>query len=300
MRLRDEYRPAREFEQSWRDLICRLGGRESVAGHSVQGRPLWRFEVGSTSPEAPVVFLSALIHGVEVIGSVALFDVVKRVARPGNDVAERARIVVMPILNPDAFAANMDRLERGWPALQRKNARGVDLNRNFPPVTDRTPWHPFSGSAFRLSPYYRGPHPFSEPESQAVRDVVAGLRPALSLGFHSFGNMLLYPWAWSRDPNPRFPRYSRLAGAFQTALGGMPYRCKQASAFYPTIGDLDDWLDGQQGTTALTVEVGSLDRRLLNPLRLINPFCWMNPSRTRPTVTNLSPGVLALMGAALV
>jgi carboxypeptidase T len=230
---------------------------------------------------------------------VALFDVVRRVLSLGGEIAERARLVVMPILNPDAFAANMDRLERGWPALQRKNGRGVDLNRNFPSVLERAPWNPLAGSRFRLSPYYRGPHPFSEPETRAVRDVVTGLRPVLSLGFHSFGNMLLYPWAWSRDPNPRFPHYSQLATAFQAALGGMPYRCKQASAFYPTVGDLDDWLDAERGTPALTVEVGGLDRRLLNPLRLINPFCWMNPTRTGPTISNLSPGVLALLGAAL-
>jgi carboxypeptidase T len=297
--LHGDYPTLGELEDRWRGLIGRLGGRESVAGQSVEGRPLWCFEIGSRDRGAPTVLLTALIHGVELIGSLALFDALQALGRERGPVLEEARIAVMPIVNPDAMATNMDRLARGRIALQRRNARGVDLNRNFPPIGRARSWHPFAGSSLRWSPYHRGPFALSEPESRAVADVAAQLRPRLALGFHSFGNLILFPWAHCRAPNPRFPAYRRLAGAFVRAATAIPYHFRQAIDLYPTIGDLDDWLDDRFGTLALTVEVGRLDRRLLHPRRFFNPFCWMNPLAIAPTVANSSPGVLGLMRSGL-
>jgi carboxypeptidase T len=297
--LHGDYPGLGELEDRWRGLAARLGGRESVAGRSAQGRALWRFDLGCGDPAAPAILLTALIHGAELIGSLALFDAVAALGRAGGGVLGGARVVVMPLVNPDALAANMDRLARGRIAYQRCNGRGVDLNRNFPFVGRGRSWHPLSGSRFRWSPYHRGPHPLSEPESCAVAAVAAEVRPCLALGFHSFGNLLLFPWAHSRTPNPRFARYRQLAHAFVGAATAIPYRFRQAIDFYPTIGDLDDWLDASFGTLAMTVEVGGLDRRLWNPRRLFNPFCWMNPLAIGDTVANAAPGTVELMQAAL-
>jgi predicted deacylase len=296
-RLYGDYPTLGELEERWRGLVARLGGRESVAGQSVEGRPLWCFDIGAA--EAPPILLTALIHGSELIGSLSLFDALQTLGRMRGPVLDEARLVVMPIVNPDALAANMDRLARGRIAFQRRNARGVDLNRNFPTVGRARSWHPFAGSSFRWSPYHRGPAPLSEPESSAVADLATRLRPRLALGFHSFGNLVLYPWAHSRAPNPRLPTYRRLGHAFVRAATSIPYRIRQAIDLYPTIGDLDDWLDDRFGTLALTVEVGALDRRLLDPRRFFNPFCWMNPLAIGPTVANSSPGVLGLMQSGL-
>ncbi len=293
--LAGEYPTAARYVAGWRTLVEHLKGDESVAGHSVEGRPIYRFDMGPK--HAPPVLLTALIHGIEVIGSVALFHVLRDLAATdeGRRLFSETRLVIMPVLNPDAFANNMDRIGRGWPALQRTNARGVDLNRNFPHVAPIERAHPFSGSRWRGSPHYQGPRPLSEPETQTVVQVVEAVRPQLSVGFHSFGNMLLYPWGFSRRPNLRHAAYGHLAQAFMGSLAGTKYSFRQASQFYPTVGDLDDWLDHNYGTLAMTVEVGSLNRRLWNPLRLLNPFCWMNPLRIESTVRNLVPGVHALL-----
>ncbi|WP_437599965.1 M14 family zinc carboxypeptidase [Sorangium sp. So ce590] len=78
--------------------------------------------------------------------------------------------------------------------------------------------HPFAGSRLRWSPHDTGPHAFSEPESRALRDVALETRPALALGFHSCGNLLLYPWAHTGAPNPRAPLYRALGDAFCRGL----------------------------------------------------------------------------------
>jgi predicted deacylase len=295
------YGDASAFEQRWRELAARLGASEAVAGRSVEGRPLWRFDLGSRAPGAPAVLLTGLVHGAELIGSEALLGAVARLGPgAGGAVLERARVVVMPIVNPDALAANMDRLARGRLAGQRRNARGVDLNRNFPPARQAgRVLHPMAGSRLRISPYYRGPHALSEPESRAVHDVAVELRPALALGFHSFGNLLLCPWACSRTPHPRLARYERLARLFVGELPRTRYRFRQAADWYPIVGNLDDWLDESFGTTAFTVEVSGLDRRLLHP-RALNPFWWANPLDVDAVVTNVGPAVLSLIAGALV
>jgi predicted deacylase len=288
------------LERDWRALVANAGGRETIVGTSVQGRPLWRFDLGRRDAGAPTVLLTALIHGVEVIGSLALLDAVRALVAEANPILESSHLVLMPVANPDAFAYNMDRFDRGFGAGRRKNARGVDLNRNFPPVGGVESRHPFSGSRFRFSPHHRGPFPLSEPESRAIADVATTVRPQVAMGFHSFGNMLLYPWGHTRAPNPRTSAYQDLVAAFSGSLARTPYRCGQAITFYPTIGDLDDWLDASFGTLALTVEVGALDRRLFHPRRFFNAFCWMNPADVENTVRNVTPAVLALLGRRLV
>lgn len=298
MSLHGPYMEADAFTDAWAGFALRAGARASVAGRSVEGREIPRYDFGS--PDASrTVLLTALLHGVEVIGSVALLRALEHAI--GQGLHEHTRLVVMPIANPDAYHANMRRVARGRLAGQRGNARGVDLNRNFPWVASEMPWHPFAGSRKRWSPHYVGPHPLSEPESQAIAKVASALRPDVSIGFHSFGDMLLYPWAHTRAPNPRVSLYRTLGARFGAALEGASFSIGQATQLYPTIGDLDDWLDAELGTLAFTVEVSSLDRRLLNPRRLVDPFCWMNPTESsviESTVEGLAPAVVALLSAA--
>lgn len=290
------YRDAPSFEAEWRALADAANGRASVVGRSLQGRPVWRFDFGAD--DGTPILLTGLIHGVEYIGSVALLDFVRSIVERDDGVLAQTRLVVMPIVNPDGLAANTARLARGERAFRRGNANGVDLNRNFPRLSQRTPLHPFAGSRFRFSPHYTGPHAFSEPESRAVRDVALEVRPKIALGFHSFGNMLLFPWAHTAKRNPRHTRYEAIGGAFRRAQR-RPYDVMQAIGLYATVGDLDDWLDAELGTLAFTVEVSRPSRALLSPRRLLNPFCWMNPTEVASTVSNLTPGLRALTSAAL-
>ncbi|WP_437798138.1 M14 family metallopeptidase [Sorangium sp. So ce693] len=287
-----------QLDDAWARLARTYGGREITIGTSANGRPLRRYDFGN--PLGPTFLLTSLMHGVEVIGGLALLDAVRSILASGRaGVAARARLVVVPVVNPDAFADNLERLRGERRASQRCNARGVDLNRNFAPLSSSRPLHPFAGSRFRWSPHYTGPHAFSEPESRALRDVALETRPALAIGFHSCGNFLLYPWAHTDVPNPREPLYRALGDAFCQALPRERYEVRQAAHWYPTVGDMDDWLDANLGTLAFTVEVSRPARSFRDIRRLLNPFWWLNPREADEAIGNVVPGVGALLCDAL-
>ncbi|MES1204866.1 MAG: M14 family metallopeptidase, partial [Pseudomonadota bacterium] len=281
----------------WRARVAAAGGTESVVGHSVAGRALWRFDLGRRDGDAPAVLLTALIHGNEVIGSIALLEVVTRLADSGALRNQRQRLVVLPMANPDGFAANMDRLDRGLPAWVRGNANGVDLNRNFPLVLqpgERPSRSPLAGSSWRVSPWFRGPHPLSEPESRVIADVARDVRPTLALAFHSFGQLLLHPWGYKRAPHPRASAYRALADTFLSGRVDSEFEVRQMASWYSIGGGLDDWLDTAFETFAFTVEVSRLDKRLFHP-RVVNPFWWSNPVDKKAALDQVVPGVLALL-----
>jgi len=129
--------------------------RRSVFGHSVDGRPI--VEVIDRAPRARLrMLVIGCVHGDETAGI--------RVARRliGAAPPPRAELDVVPTLNPDGVAAGT-----------RGNAHGVDLNRNFPFA-----WRPLGGGE------YSGPHPLSEPESRAARDLIRRADPAITIWFH--------------------------------------------------------------------------------------------------------------------
>jgi hypothetical protein len=69
---------------------------------------------------------------------------------------------VVPVYNPDGLAHHT-----------RKNARGVDPNRNYP-----FKWAHLTGS------YYSGPRPASEPETRVMMRFLSRVQPAYVLSFH--------------------------------------------------------------------------------------------------------------------
>ena len=291
----ERYLQLEDLENHWRWITRRHGGDWSVVGRSVEGRVIPVVSFGDS--RRPTVLLSSLMHGIELVGGLALLAVARML------LADRARwpfhFVFMPVVNPDAVASNLRRFRQGRRASMRCNASGVDLNRNFAILNDRMPLHPFAGSRWTRSYHYIGPRPFSEPETQAVASVARSIKPALSIGFHSFGNMLLYPWAHTEEPNRRDPEYQKLGEAFCQALPSESYELRKARGLYPTVGDMDDWLDAELGTLAYTVELSRLRWTVLNPKRFFNPIYWMNPDDPIGTVNNIVPGVVAMLDAMI-
>jgi murein peptide amidase A len=129
-----------------------------VVGRSVQGRPIRAYRIGDVNE--PVRFLVVgAIAGDEPGGVDAARDLLAR--RPARGVV----MWVILTVNPDGLAA-----------ATRQNARGVDLNRNFP-------WH-WRALGRRGYRFYAGPRPLSEPESRAVLAFILRIRPDVTIWFH--------------------------------------------------------------------------------------------------------------------
>ena len=47
---------------------------------------------------------------------------------------------------------------------------------------------------------YIGPHPFSEPETRAIRDLVQREPFSCVVSYHSYSQLILYPWGYTREP----------------------------------------------------------------------------------------------------
>jgi murein peptide amidase A len=127
---------------------------KKVLGRSVQCRRIVAWHLGE--PGRKKVVLISLMHGNEPAPRRILTNLVD--GAPVHDLD----LWVLPVYNPDGFAHHT-----------RKNAHGVDLNRNYP-----YKWIRQGGN------YDSGPKPRSEPETRAVMRFLATVRPAYVLSFH--------------------------------------------------------------------------------------------------------------------
>jgi len=126
---------------------------------------------------------------------------------------------------------------------------GVDLNRNY-----GYQWNASvsSGSDDPQDECFRGEAPFSEPETQAVRDLALQHDFKYAISFHSGAERIVYPWGYKRTTTPDDYEFREVA-ANLSALVGFPY--EQAGEWYTTSGVWDDWMYGNRSTFALTCEI---------------------------------------------
>lgn len=130
-----------------------IGSR--VIGRSVAGRPIHAYHVGDPASSRTAVVMSTM-HGDERSTRVIVNSLVDGGRVRGLD------LWLVPVVNPDGLARNT-----------RKNARGVDLNRNFP-----FRWAPLDGR------YESGPKAASEPETKALMRFFARVRPRRVVSLH--------------------------------------------------------------------------------------------------------------------
>ncbi len=130
---------------------------------------------------------------------------------------------------------------------------GVDLNRNYD-----AHWELGEGRVDQST--YHGPSVWSEFESRAVRDWVLNHPNILAAAsLHSGADVILHPWAWSRDePLSDGQVYEHLArkGSQLTECCGFlgTGHTWTARGLYPASGSTMDWLYAQ-GIYAFTPEV---------------------------------------------
>ncbi len=162
---------------------------------------------------------------------------------------------VVPMLNPDG--AEYD-IVSGSYRFWRKNRRdngdgtfGVDLNRNYGGF-----WGGPGSSSSTSSDTYKGTAEFSEPETAAVRDFVRARKHAsVLLSFHTFSELVLWPWGHTDDLVPN----DRDRAVFETMGKKMAewnhYTPQKSSDLYLASGDTTDWAYDELKLFAFTFEL---------------------------------------------
>jgi predicted deacylase len=183
-----------------------------VIGHSVRGRPVTAWRLGERGQ--PKVLLVATMHGNE--GAPRQILATLRDGKPIHGI----NLWVLPVYNPDGLAAHT-----------RKNAHGVDLNRNFP-----YHWADLDGS------YESGPRAGSEPETRAMMRFLKQIRPKRIVSFHQPLHGV--------DTDTKNQRFSRqLARALK--LPRRSFTCGGVCH-----GTMTGWFNSHFKGSAVTVEYG--------------------------------------------
>lgn len=240
-----------------------------------EDRPIYWLQISDNPNEAeadePQVLYTALHHAREPQGlSQLIFYMWYLLERYDTDpeiqyLVDNTAMYFMPCLNPDGYVFNQTTNPNGG-GFWRKNRRdngdgtmGVDLNRNY-----GYEWgYDNQGSSPNTdSQTYRGPSGFSEPETQAVRDFCNIHDFKIALNYHTFGNLLIYPWGFLDTPTEDAPIFNGFAEAMireNDFLAGTGTE----TVGYVVNGDSDDWFYGETETKnaifAMTPEAGPGD-----------------------------------------
>ncbi len=244
-------------------------------GYSIENRPIWMVKI-SDNPDLnenePQVLYTALTHAREPQGMMTvIYYMYYLLEKYGIDpevtyLVNNREIYFIPVLNPDGYEYNRTSNPSGG-GMWRKNRRnnsgsfGVDLNRNFGPYSY---WDAPNGgsSTSPSSETYRGTAPFSEPETAALRDflLTKGIRACLN--YHTYGNLLIYPYGALSRETPDSLIFREFARDM-TAYNRYTYGTDMQTVGYATRGNSDDYMyDGEPVSVrpkifAMTPEVGS-------------------------------------------
>jgi hypothetical protein len=221
------------------------------------GRPTWQ------PPDPLRVLLNFGEHGRELISSEVALAVMKAIdmdaaSEPHQKLfiaflLTHAELKITPLLNVWSHV----RVEEGH-ACERKNANGVDLNRNWNYLWSGP--EDASAQAQRRAPIpqdeqYPGPSAFSEFESRTLRDLATEFRPDLYINYHSGIREMYCGWDHRQELIPNAEEVLRL-------LNHMNTRCQCAVGGagiiggYVVFGGSMDYLYDKVGVDySITVEV---------------------------------------------
>lgn len=181
------------------------------------------------------------------------------------------QVWMLLVVNPDAYEANRrsDPSGGGWARKNRRTAGGcshtddrlgVDLNRNYDFMFDVD----VEGSDPEpCEEDYRGPSPFSEPETAAVRDLVeargnAGAPFRTALNYHSFGRAINVPFSNKHADQPQALDAAIIDGLVDGMSESTGYTSGHAwdNGLYTVNGEASDWMLGVHHIFAFSPEVG--------------------------------------------
>jgi hypothetical protein len=192
------------------------------------------------------------------------------------DLLSKTRVIMVPVVNPDGYnlsrEAPVDTLQPvvdpGF-AYKRRNCRiqdgafpaagecgdqanrnlGVDPNRNYGGF-----WGGGGASTDPTDDTYRGAGPFSEPESQNVRELVSSRQVTTLITNHTYSDLVLRPPGLKSQGSPPDETIYKDLGDTMAAENG--YTSQKSWELYDTTGTTEDWSYYATGGLGFTFEIG--------------------------------------------
>jgi len=270
-------------------------------GASIEGRDLWVVKI-SDNPDIdenePEILYISLIHAREPCAGAAVLHLMEHfLSNYGidpeiTDLVNGRELYFLPVQNPDGYVYNQQTDPNGG-GMWRKNRRnngdgeyGVDCNRNY---GYKWGYDNLGSSEDPGSSTYRGTGPFSEPETDLVKDFVISRNFVIIHNFHTYSNLEIWPYGYDRFFTHEEDFFKNL-GDSMTMFNG--YDPGVSWTLYPTNGDADDWGWGdtisKPRNISLTCEIGGPSDGF-----------WPNPSRIPALVAeNVWPNVFLAKIAA--
>ncbi len=237
-----------------------------VIGQSCEGRDIWAVKISDNpdiNEDEPELFFNSLIHANEPLTAEALLYTMDYLTDnygsdpEATDIIDNRELWFVPVTNPDGYYYNELTNPDGG-GVWRKNRRdngdgtfGVDLNRNFGYMWG---YNDLGSSPITSNDYYRGTGPFSEPESQAIRDFVLSHEFVISVDYHAPGRSYIWPWGYVDMRTPDDNVYTVVMDSMSS------YNGFQLSDNITANGVQMDWSYGEQSAKpqilAMLPEVG--------------------------------------------
>jgi murein tripeptide amidase MpaA len=235
-------------------------------GKTLEDRDIWGLRIAAPTlpPHAPAVVYFGGEHAREWIGTtipsyVATYLLDQYGVDPTvTELVNHVEWFLVPVFNVDGYVFTWtdDRMWRKNRRLNANNTYGVDINRNW-----SYGWGSDDGSSgLPSSASYRGPAPFSEPETCALRDFFISHPKVRALNdIHSYSQLILWPWGCTPTLCPDDATYSTVGIAMRQLILGVhnvPYTAGPTyTTIYPVSGDSCDWTYGERGIFSWSFEL---------------------------------------------
>ncbi|NXT20706.1 CBPA1 Carboxypeptidase, partial [Syrrhaptes paradoxus] len=250
-------------------------------GRSTENRPLYVLKFSRGGTNRPAIWIDTGIHSREwVTQASGVWFARKIVLDHENDeglssILDEMDIFLEIVTNPDGFAYTQSQ-NRMWRKTRSKRSGslcvGVDPNRNWDAGFGGS-----GSSSSSCSDTYRGPYANSEPEVKAIVDFVnnhGNIKAFISI--HSYSQLLLYPYGYTKTPTPDDAELHELSGRAVAALSSLYGTKFQYGSIYKTIypasGSTVDWTYDQGIKYSFTFELRDTGRYgFLLPAKQIIP-----------------------------
>ena len=283
---RSDYRRLADYNAEMQDLAKKNPGLVKLfemKRPSLEGRTIYGIEIATNVKNVagdgrPIFYMDAVHHAREwPAAEYTMLFAYHLVENYGKDeeitsLLRKARVILIPVINVDGFDYSRESPAQsstlgagnGFEGYWRKNRRsltgvtvpeaqknpdayGVDPNRNYAYL-----WGDSNGgsSGSQLDATYRGEAPFSEPETQNVRDLILGRNVVGDITNHTYQATVL------RAGGGDAPEDDILEAIGQKMADVLGYK-NMPTVGYPTTGTTDDWAYASMAALGFTIEHGS-------------------------------------------